>query len=239
MDSDEVNSISDTTESLQVASIVKETFYFLIDNRKIPENNGLLQLTALGDTTHPSHMKAPTNYQTIDWIKYDIVKTGDTAPVFRDIRFIDNVSFLSMINSRDPNASNIIPITDITSLSTLLIRNDSHPEVWTSFDDEYVVFDSYDSAIDVTLQQSKTMAFGKQEPAWSQVDTFIPDLDSSLFSLLLNEAKAQAFITLKQVSNSKAEQRARKQRTLQQNKLYRFSERGNYFDRQPNYGRKR
>lgn len=238
MDSDEVNSISDTTESLQVASIIKETYYYLIDNRKIPENEGLLQMQALGDTSHPSHMKVPDNIQEVAWIKYNIAKLGDPSPRWTDITFKEPPDFLDIVNSYTPTDDNIEAVSDITSSSTLLIRNDTAPAHYTSFDDEYIVFDSYDSEVDSTVQQSKTMAFGKEEPAWVNSDTFIADIDSNLFSLFLNEAKSQAFVTLKQVSNSKSEQRARKQRTLQQNRQNRLDERGNLLDRQPNYGRR-
>ena len=238
MDSDAVNSISDTDEASQVASIIKETYYFLIDNRKIPEHEGLIQLTALGDVDTPSHMKAPDNQHEIAWIKYNVVQSGGTSPDWAEMIFKEPLEFLDIINSRNSSDSNIEAVADITSSSTLLIENDKAPTYWTSFDDEYIVFDSYDSVVESSLQQSKTMAYGKEEPTWTASDNFTPDLDSNLFSLLLNEAKSQAFITLKQVTNSKSEQRSRKQRTLQQKYQNRFSEKGNLHDRQPNYGRK-
>lgn len=237
MDSDEVNSYDDTTESLQVANIIKETFYFLTDNKQIPELEGLLQLTALGDTNTPTHMKIPDAYHQIAWLKYDSTPSGGDAPQFKEVVWLPSKAFLDIINQRDSGDSNIDTVTDIGSSVTLLIRNDHPPTYYTSFDDEYVVFDSYDSTVESSVQASKTMAYGKGEPTWTMDNTFVPDIDSNLFTLLLNEAKSQAFITLKQVSNSKSEQRYRKQLTKMQNDKFRTSERIDPSGRLPNYGR--
>ena len=59
MDSDTVNSFDDTIESEQVAYIVRDTYYDLINNIEIPEHRKLVTLTALGVTATPTHLKIP------------------------------------------------------------------------------------------------------------------------------------------------------------------------------------
>ncbi len=60
------------------------------------------------------------------------------------------------------------------------------------------------------LQKSKVQCYGEIVPSWTHSNTFTPNLDAKHFTLLLNEAKAQAFIELKQQANPKAEKRARR-----------------------------
>ena len=59
MDSDEINSISDTAESLQVAQIVKTTYYNIIDGKNYAFLYELFKLTASGTDDRPTHMKLP------------------------------------------------------------------------------------------------------------------------------------------------------------------------------------
>lgn len=237
MDSDEVNSISDTVESLQVAGIVKETYYFLIDNKIVPELHQLYTIDSLGDNTRPNIMKLPASASFMEWVKYDQVQLGDTQPNYVDVDFLEPKDFLDFLNGRNPDDNDVDVITDVSSSTKFLVRTDKAPDYWTTFDDEHMVFDSYDSEVDTTLQSSKTQAFGQVEPSWTMSDTFVPDIDASAFTMLVNEAKSQAFITLKQVSNSKAEQRYRKQLTKMQNDKYRFKDMNELLRTQPNYGR--
>ena len=44
MDSEAVNSISDTVEAQQIGSIVEDTYYNMISAREIPEHNKLMTL---------------------------------------------------------------------------------------------------------------------------------------------------------------------------------------------------
>lgn len=93
---------------------------------------------------------------------------------------------------------------------TFAFRNDTHPKFYTTYDDNQVLFDSFNSDEDAFLQKNKSQAFGPMSPVFTLSDAFVPDLDSRQFTLLLNEAKSQAFIELKQQANPKSEKRARR-----------------------------
>ena len=79
------------------------------------------------------------------------------------------------------------------------------------------------------------MVRGALEPAWTMSDTFTPDLDANLFPLLLNEAKSLAFVEIKQSSNPKAEQYARRQWTRWANDRSNIKEENHM--KGPDYGR--
>lgn len=81
LDSDEVNSISDTTESLQVATIIKNKYYDILTRGDLPAQEVLLQLTASGDATLPTLMYIPDGVTKIDWIKYFDSNPADSQNV--------------------------------------------------------------------------------------------------------------------------------------------------------------
>lgn len=232
MDSDEVNSIDDTIESQQVAQIIKTTYNEIIDSRYWSHLKKLLQLDASGDSTKPVWMKIPEGVQEVLWIKYNKIESGETRNRFEDVLYKDPEDFLELVMSRDNTDSNVGTFTGYDGL-TLPIRNDRSPSYWTSFDDEYIVFDSYDSGVDTTLQSSKSMTMGYKEASFTLSDSFIPDLPANVFSYLLSESKSVAFNAIKQAPNSKEEQRSRRQRTWTARKN-RTREKPRY----PNYGRK-
>ena len=112
------------------------------------------------------------------------------------------------------------------------------PQFWTTFDDEYIVFDSYDSATNATLPSSKTLCQVYEEPSFgtAELDTFIPDLPHKAFPYLLSEAKSVAFNSINQNPNQKEEQRSRRQRTyLARDKRRQNKKAGLLY---PDYGRK-
>tara|TARA_R110000765_G_scaffold424234_1_gene534635 strand:- start:453 stop:692 length:240 start_codon:yes stop_codon:yes gene_type:complete len=59
MDSEAVNSISDTVEAQQIASVIEDTFFNISSARDIPEHHQLLKLTSLSSTARPTHFQYP------------------------------------------------------------------------------------------------------------------------------------------------------------------------------------
>jgi len=117
----------------------------------------------------------------------------------------------------------------------LMILNDRPPNKYTSFDDNTVVFDSFDNAVETTIQQSKVQARAVSAPSWTHEDTFIPKLPDEAFTLLLEEAKSRAFNALKQIGNSKAEQESGRQNRWLARNDWRVKGGIKY----PDYGRRR
>lgn len=81
LDSDQVNSISDTVESDQVARIIQNKYYDILSRDNIPEQQMLMQLTASGDSTKPTLMYVPDGVTTIEWLKYFDANPADGLDV--------------------------------------------------------------------------------------------------------------------------------------------------------------
>ena len=235
MDSDYVNSIGDTVESDQVTRIIKATYYDLINNViDIPEHEEIVNLTALADTNHPTWFQYPSNVKRISLFKYNNATVDNTDLRYEEVKYKTPVDFEAYVNARTESDTNVVAYTDFNA-GKLLIINDKHPQYWTSFDDKYLICDSFLNTVDTTLQASKTFCLCLTEPTWTNSNTFTPDLDAEFFPLLLAEAKSTCFTALKQVANAKEERKARRQLTHIHNKAHKKAQ-----DRhaaQPNYGR--
>jgi hypothetical protein len=262
---DEVNSVSDTTESLQVLDILKNTYFNIISRTDLPEQWQLVQLDPSLDANIPVLMYVPDGVDNIEWLKYfndntisnnttgfqhdlnvDITTSGNSmvAPAGYDyVSIIPIRQFIDMTNTFNPGNSDVESFTftdnknNVPGVYTFYYKNNKQPQYCTILSDFYVIFDGFDSTVDSTLQTSKTMAYGQISPAWSDTDSFIPNLDETQVPLLLNEAKSLAFFELKQSPHPKAEQEAKRQwSSVQRDKS--IVNRPSYFDQLPNFGRR-
>lgn len=240
MDSDEVNSISDTTESLQVARIIQETYEDLVARADLPEHWSFFELDASGDINKPTQMTLPSNVLTTSWIKYNCVEAGDTSPVMNEVYYLTPRDFLNrmLTLSSDDTDVETGTLTANSESFDVFWYNNRWPSYYTTFDDNLLLFDGYKNTIDSTLQKSKTMCYGQLAPTFTFSDNFTPDMDAKHFTILINEAKAQCFAELKQAQNGVAERRARRGWiNLQKSKQAVPNPYSNY-NNLPNYGRK-
>lgn len=226
MDSEDVNSISDTVEAQQIASVVEDTYYNIIAAREIPEHNKLLSLTAMSDSAKPTHFKYPTNTKSIKRIEYNVGSVAEKD--FQEIEWVDPVVFLDRMDE-----TGLLVATYDGNLD-IFVTTDEPPRYYTSFDDEYIIMNSYDSSVESTLQASKSRAFGSVYPTFSQTDSFEPDIDNTMLPYLLAEAKSTCFSLFKGGSDPKVEQAARRLKSYVQNDMYK-SVRPN---KRTHYGRK-
>lgn len=245
MSSDEVNSIGDTTESQQVTNIIKNKYFDIINRVKLPEHEQLVQLNPSLDIISPVLMYVPDGIADLKWIKYfdSNTDTNNVAPGYLYVNIVPIEQFIDMVNSFNTSESNVQSFTFSDASNnypgnyTFYYKNDRQPKYCTVLSNLYVIFDSYNRDIDTTLQTSKSMAWGRIIPFWSNVDSFIPDLAEEQFQLLLNEATALAFYELKQQPHQLAMQEAnRGWSSVQKNKG--IVNKPTYFDALPNYGRR-
>lgn len=231
LDADEVNSIDDTLEATQVANIIQNTYLDMASNRNWAGQKRLITFNHSGTPERPTHLKAPDNIKELHTFRYNVSKDGGFE--YRDIKFREPDEFLRINSYRKVSDRNIKVVNDPGG-TPLLIVTDQPPQYWTTFDDTYIVCDSYDSEEDDALKASKTQLHVTLFPTFRLVDDFVPDMPVEAFQALYNEAKSTAFVEVKQVANQKADLAARRQQTWLSRKEWQLKGGVRY----PNYGRR-
>lgn len=222
MGSDVVDTINATTEATMVSQVIKNTYYNFMHEYDWPHLHQLGTLTALSDTTQPTKMQIPSNVNRILEIKYDIKLALTDQTQMRTITYLPPQDFLDLVNNRNDQATNVTVYTDSGSNLSINVITDHAPTYWTSFDDNYIWFDSYIASLESTLQAAKSAIYSLQEPTWTADDGFVPDLPVHMFSAFLAQAKVECFNNIKQMPNPLIERDARRQRVLLQHKAKRL-----------------
>lgn len=208
-----VNSISDTNEADQVASIVQDVYEQMIATRAWPEHGELMKLTAASDSNFPTHFLLSDPIKKIDTVWYE-----NSDGRYVETQFLEPLDFLHYTDQRTENYT---VVYDKNGATKIRIANNQDPSYYTSFDDYWIVMDAHKSATEATLQESKVRAWGYKLPTFTKSDTFTPDLDASAFPLLIAEAKSMYMDIHKGGTVSKVEQSARRQKAYVQNDKYR------------------
>lgn len=239
MDSDEVNSVSDTVESAQVAKIIKSVFYDMATDLSLPEHESAFQLIASGDPNKPTLMTVPENVTHMKDVYYNYIMTGDTVPEYHKIEYLPFFDFVKRQQSYtdDTNSMNMTVRFNSEDF-TMRVTTDAMPRYYTTLDDNQIIFDSFDQTETTTLQKAKTLCQGTIYPPFNIEDTFYPDLDPTQYSLLINRAKVRAFNELKQQANAEAAGEARRQKIIVQKRKRKVFTEPELFRSTARFGRK-
>lgn len=212
MDGDEVTAITDTAESAQVANIIRQCFYEIAANAKLPEHFSIFELTETS-TSSPTIMTKPTDVISLSWVKYDNMLTAD-SPVtdYREVTFVPWDQFHRAMMMSDSDDTEVTRFNYTVGSDTIpfIYRTDRFPMFYSTYNDSTIVFDSINTDEDTFMRKTKTMCYGLKESSWSHTDSAVPSLDHKLSNLLFQNAKAQCFMELKQVENPSAERKSRR-----------------------------
>lgn len=238
MDSDEVNSISDSIESQQLGLILESVFYDIATDLDLPQFETLLELNASLDTSKPCLMTVPTSTARVSWIKYDNAEVRDSYKDYKDVCFLPFREFIEKQLALREETADVgeMAVTLNGETHSVLFRTDRHPQYYTTVNQNQLLFDAYKSDVDSTLQKSKTMAMGWVYPLWQMEDDFIPPLEPQQFSYFINRAKTRAFNEIKQQANAESAQESRRQKIVLQKRKTTVNK-GPAIFRAPRYGR--
>lgn len=235
MDSDAVNSITETHEATQVAMVVRDAYENILDEHRMTSKKRLFQLDGVSDTARPNYLKIPEGYFNIEWLKYDKrIATAD-PPLYQNVDYVTPEEFMDRVNLRDSDEATVQIVYDFYG-GRLHIRNDKSPTYYTTFDNDYLVFDSFNVNVEDTLMESKTQAYGQIRSDLSLSDAAVIDLPKHLMSLLINEAREICFEYFKDGAPQKVTRNALRSRVRAQRTDRKLAN-DHAFDNLPDYGR--
>jgi hypothetical protein len=218
LDFDPVDDIDETIESQQVAQELRTSYFTLMGEREWPHLKETDQLEGVASTTYPTKMRLPADVNKVYWVRYNN----------KEVKYMDPTSFQAMIDGR----------LDYEYANDQGYLTNKDPEYWTTFDDDYLWFDSYDSDTETTLHEANSLIYVCKDPAWSHVSSFTPDMPQKMFYGWLADAKNSCFILYKQTANINEEKRAKRFRNTMQNQSWRNEQGEARFNRRINFGRK-
>ena len=153
IDGETINSIGDTREATQIANIVKETYQYLLQTREINTRDNIVHFdNVVVAENKPNYLKYKDTVFEIFDLQYRDLDSGR----YGRVQYIDPEIFLQKALSLDSNDENVMQVVDYSDI-TYYIRKDKQPTYYTSFDDIHIAFDSFDSNVENTIQDSNVI----------------------------------------------------------------------------------
>lgn len=209
MDSDDVNAIDDTEEALEVVDIIEDTYYDLMTQQEWNHLKKPQNMQSLSDADFPSTLKIPDNVIDIGELRYESRTSASDKLNYKTLTYKTPEEFTEFMLKRDSTASNIATKTVKNGGTPLFIKTDEAPKYWTSFDDQYLTMDAYNSSLESTVQGSKSIAYSVVVPVFDSTDgDYVPECAERMFPTLLAESKKACFFYLKKLSSPIDEKRA-------------------------------
>ena len=235
MEEDVVTSYTDTVSSQAVAEIIKNTYDNIISGRDWPHLYKMFKLTSTGTNT-PTRMILPETIMSLEYVKYNKKRPGESRDRFTEIPFVEPQEFMRILDARDDSDDSIAIVNDPDSQVPLNVYTDRHPTMYTSFSEAALTFDGYYGDVEngARLFTDNTQCYGKLYPNIVMSNSLYFPLPIEAYQMLLEEAKSTAFLTLKQMPNQKAEQHSVTQRRRMSQQAWTIRNGIKY----PNYGRK-
>lgn len=209
-----VDSIFETDESQQVAKIAERVYYRML--QQFPDLLFTMKdtnLDAVSDPDKPNFLLIPKQIQEIQEseIYYNVSEfDGDTLQ-YRKIQYVTPKQFLELTAKRSDSTSNSRVVEGFDS-NRMVIYTDRFPQYCTSFDGKYVVFDSFNSQHDTTMQASKSRVVATEQPVFLQENDFVIPIPEHLSETYLDMFLDEAYNLVYQQPNAMLSQRARSAR---------------------------
>lgn len=187
----EVSSIFDTDESERTATLAKEVHSRIqsrIRDNQFSSRASTLE-SVIDPLSAPNYLRIPDDVQRVQEsiIRYNV---SDVAtPQYRTLKCVSNQEFFDLVSRG--TGDNYVLVTDPSGGATYNVRSDKDPEYYTTFDGEYVAFDSWNLSKETTLHEQKSLVVVNEADTFLIDDDFIIPLPDHLLpgfqDMLLNE----------------------------------------------------
>lgn len=209
IDADEIESLNETIEASDIASILEQTYKEIL-NRKTWEfmKGKVRQLdNRLPASTELNTLLIPTDVKKITCLRY---KDAVTAK-FGDLLYLTACDFVEMVQSRTVTDAAITAILNEDGVE-LLTFTDRKPEHWTSFDEATITFDAYDVTAGTGNIGVDSVIIADVMPETDFTDPLaVLNIPERMETLVFNEALSTCNYRLRQTADPRTDRIARRQ----------------------------
>lgn len=205
LDLDDVNSINDTQDAVLVAREAEDTYYDLINRNEWPERYDLIEVESVSDVTNPTALRLPDNVLNISSLRYDVTGPDDVETIVRELEQLDVEEFLDRMYARHSNDVDIV-LADYKGID-LYVYNNQAPTFYTTFDNEYLILDSWYGSQESTVNGTKSIVRASSLPAFELVDEYVIPLEATTYPLYLSEVAAAVSLYLNGTQSPEDERR--------------------------------
>lgn len=202
---DPVNSIADSEDALLISREAETTFYDMMTRAEWKQNLELLKLDSVSDLFQPTVLYLPAHVHKVSSVRYDCTELNKNKDI-RTIKFLEPEEFLDRSYCLNSDKDNVVQM--LVNGVMVMIEDDKHPRYYTSFDNEFLVFDSYNKEISDTILAANTICYGEIVEPWLEEDTFVIPLQDNIYPLYLASLSAACSMYMNSEVSQEDERRA-------------------------------
>lgn len=203
MNSFQVNSISDTEEALQVASIIEDKYYSMLETMDWPVDSDYLPLVSSAVDAGPTTLSIPVEVDKIDNLRYNSLS----------LKYRDPEVFLTTaFDPSNADNENMALVQFGPNVQGYVLTN-KDPEFFTTLNDELLICDSYNAETEDKLVASKSLALVYKHQVITIDDSTPIPITKKMEPYFLAEVKAACFKKIKQQVSDEDERDRRIQRS--------------------------
>ncbi len=209
MDSDNVDDINDTVESLQVANALEQVYYETMNRQDWPHLNKALTLTAAADVNNPTQFAIGNDVKLINELIYNVSEAMPAEYVRRELHWLPFKDFLERFSSGEGDTDK--QLITVGSGVQFYVSLNQWPHYWTTIDDTLVVMDGVNQTYESTLTSTKLTGTGIVLPAFAITNVFEVPVPKHMESLIQAELNRECFHYFKQTESVPDERKAQRQ----------------------------
>lgn len=210
--SDEIDSLDETIEASEIATILAQTVTEVISRKRWEFiKDRVRQLDErLGGSTQLNTLVIPSDVTRINCLRYRDTN-NDTITSFIDLTYMQPCEFMEFVQSRNSADANITAIANADGV-LINVLTDNAPTRWTSFDEETITFDAYDATVGTGNLITDSVIIADIVPVIDYTDaTATLKVPERMETLIFNEALSTCNYRLRQTADPRADRLARRQ----------------------------
>jgi hypothetical protein len=206
IESDKVDAIADTEESMQVAEFLKDVYDEFINRQDWAFLHRAITLISAADTALPTKMTVAEGVRKVETLWYNVATDGSLNR--RKLVWLCPEDFLARTGS---GSGTTRTLCTVDAQIQFYVTNDRMPTHYTSFDDSVVFLDAYDSDVEDTITTARLTGWGVAIPEFEVDDDFVPLLPDNMVPMLQSTLNSAASLHFKQQPNLPDEKRVARQ----------------------------